>query len=175
MAETSIVPYAMLFPFSDFISHENIKKFGEHWPHDTVIITDGYCTTPSCECNNAGLVCQVFSAQKKEKIATMSFFVDLITHRVSSIEKSQNWNNGITPEYIVDAIKKCEPRFIQNLVERRARIRKKVLDVFGPSFLGDDSNSTEPLKPFVRTSPKIGRNEKCPCGSNKKYKHCCGI
>ena len=21
---------------------------------------------------------------------------------------------------------------------------------------------------------KIGRNEKCPCGSGKKYKHCCG-
>lgn len=21
--------------------------------------------------------------------------------------------------------------------------------------------------------PKIGRNEKCICGSNKKYKHCC--
>ena len=21
---------------------------------------------------------------------------------------------------------------------------------------------------------KIGRNEKCPCGSNKKYKKCCG-
>ena len=21
---------------------------------------------------------------------------------------------------------------------------------------------------------KIGRNEKCPCGSQKKYKHCCG-
>jgi SEC-C motif len=20
---------------------------------------------------------------------------------------------------------------------------------------------------------KIGRNDKCPCGSNKKYKHCC--
>lgn len=25
----------------------------------------------------------------------------------------------------------------------------------------------------VRTEPKIGRNEKCPCGSNKKYKNCC--
>ena len=22
---------------------------------------------------------------------------------------------------------------------------------------------------------KIGRNEKCPCGSGKKYKHCCGL
>jgi len=25
----------------------------------------------------------------------------------------------------------------------------------------------------VRTSPKIGRNDPCPCGSGKKYKHCC--
>ena len=25
----------------------------------------------------------------------------------------------------------------------------------------------------VRTEPKIGRNEPCPCGSGKKYKICC--
>ena len=25
-----------------------------------------------------------------------------------------------------------------------------------------------------RTTPKIGRNDPCPCGSGKKYKHCCG-
>jgi len=24
------------------------------------------------------------------------------------------------------------------------------------------------------TGKKVGRNESCPCGSNKKYKHCCG-
>jgi SEC-C motif-containing protein len=29
-------------------------------------------------------------------------------------------------------------------------------------------------KTVVRTSPKIGRNDPCPCGSGKKYKHCCG-
>ena len=22
--------------------------------------------------------------------------------------------------------------------------------------------------------PKVGRNDPCPCGSGKKYKHCCG-
>lgn len=27
--------------------------------------------------------------------------------------------------------------------------------------------------PVLKT-PKIGRNEKCPCGSGKKYKKCCG-
>lgn len=26
----------------------------------------------------------------------------------------------------------------------------------------------------VRTEPKIGRNDPCPCGSGKKYKKCCG-
>lgn len=26
----------------------------------------------------------------------------------------------------------------------------------------------------IRATPKIGRNEPCPCGSSKKYKKCCG-
>ncbi len=26
----------------------------------------------------------------------------------------------------------------------------------------------------VRAGPKVGRNDPCPCGSGKKYKHCCG-
>jgi uncharacterized protein len=28
--------------------------------------------------------------------------------------------------------------------------------------------------PVVRAAPKVGRNETCPCGSGKKFKHCCG-
>lgn len=28
--------------------------------------------------------------------------------------------------------------------------------------------------PVRRSQPKVGRNEPCPCGSNKKYKKCCG-
>ncbi|MGH8266063.1 MAG: SEC-C metal-binding domain-containing protein, partial [Steroidobacteraceae bacterium] len=27
---------------------------------------------------------------------------------------------------------------------------------------------------FVRAERKVGRNEPCPCGSGKKYKHCHG-
>ena len=29
-------------------------------------------------------------------------------------------------------------------------------------------------QPFVRLSEKVGRNDDCPCGSGKKYKHCHG-
>ena len=28
--------------------------------------------------------------------------------------------------------------------------------------------------PFARAGPKVGRNDPCPCGSGKKYKHCHG-
>jgi preprotein translocase subunit SecA len=33
---------------------------------------------------------------------------------------------------------------------------------------------SEKSTPEVRSEPKIGRNEPCPCGSGKKYKKCCG-
>jgi uncharacterized protein len=29
------------------------------------------------------------------------------------------------------------------------------------------------VKTFRRDAPKVGRNERCPCGSGKKFKHCC--
>jgi preprotein translocase subunit SecA len=32
----------------------------------------------------------------------------------------------------------------------------------------------EPIAPVVRATRKVGRNEPCPCGSGKKYKHCHG-
>ncbi|HUS46311.1 MAG TPA: preprotein translocase subunit SecA [Phycisphaerae bacterium] len=32
----------------------------------------------------------------------------------------------------------------------------------------------EAVKQIVRTSPKVGRNDPCPCGSGKKHKKCCG-
>ncbi|MGH8176921.1 MAG: preprotein translocase subunit SecA [Steroidobacter sp.] len=34
--------------------------------------------------------------------------------------------------------------------------------------------AAEPVAQFVRETKKVGRNEPCPCGSGKKYKHCHG-
>ena len=36
----------------------------------------------------------------------------------------------------------------------------------------NNENTKEEIAP--RQKQKIGRNEKCACGSGKKYKHCCG-
>ncbi len=39
---------------------------------------------------------------------------------------------------------------------------------------GGAPGKAAPASPFVRAGAKIGRNEPCPCGSGKKYKHCHG-
>jgi SEC-C motif-containing protein len=36
------------------------------------------------------------------------------------------------------------------------------------------SGEPVPPKQVIRSTPKIGRNEPCVCGSGKKYKKCCG-
>ena len=39
----------------------------------------------------------------------------------------------------------------------------------------DENNEiVEKIEPYRRSSPKIGRNEPCPCGSGKKFKKCHG-
>ena len=40
-----------------------------------------------------------------------------------------------------------------------------------------DANADQPAsdaQTFVRQGQKVGRNDPCPCGSGKKYKHCHG-
>jgi preprotein translocase subunit SecA len=37
-----------------------------------------------------------------------------------------------------------------------------------------DTQKKEKAQPIVREYPKVGRNDPCPCGSGKKYKHCHG-
>ena len=39
--------------------------------------------------------------------------------------------------------------------------------------MGDSDRKKKKLEP-VRVEKKVGRNEPCPCGSGKKFKHCHG-
>jgi preprotein translocase subunit SecA len=39
---------------------------------------------------------------------------------------------------------------------------------------GIEGSRAERPEPIRRDSPKVGRNDACPCGSGKKYKKCCG-
>ena len=54
------------------------------------------------------------------------------------------------------------------------------LDAYGTSQAQNQeatnrNMSREPVKPFQREIPKVGRNDPCPCGSGRKFKKCCGV
>lgn len=48
----------------------------------------------------------------------------------------------------------------------------------GPDYLSQENEYIDPSENIkqepVRVGPKVGRNDPCPCGSGKKYKHCHG-
>ncbi len=59
-------------------------------------------------------------------------------------------------------------KFVQVMIASANRIYR----YFEPQRRGGASLAI-PL-PVRRSGPKIGRNDPCPCGSGKKFKHCCG-
>jgi preprotein translocase subunit SecA len=48
--------------------------------------------------------------------------------------------------------------------------REEVAKPTGTSGGSDDTTKRKPVK----AGEKVGRNDPCPCGSGRKYKHCCG-
>jgi len=53
-------------------------------------------------------------------------------------------------------------------------LQEKERNMASPFFqYSGKPNSGRTPAPVIKTEPKIGRNDPCPCGSGKKYKKCC--
>ena len=48
---------------------------------------------------------------------------------------------------------------------------EKHVHVHGPNCSHSHHHA---LSPVIRQTPKVGRNDDCPCGSKNKFKKCCG-
>jgi tetratricopeptide (TPR) repeat protein len=57
----------------------------------------------------------------------------------------------------------------------RSRLKRLSKEGLEPLLVRADGSEINPnVETYRREGRKIGRNESCPCGSNKKYKKCCG-
>lgn len=73
------------------------------------------------------------------------------------------------------------PMFVRNLTDEEIKLIEEakptepylIKNVPDPELSYLTKKQRNQIIVPVRTEPKIGRNEKCPCGSNKKYKNCC--
>jgi hypothetical protein len=61
--------------------------------------------------------------------------------------------------------------------DERQKTRKKELNELASNYRKNKEQTAlengGKVVPFKRDSPKVGRNDPCPCGSGKKYKKCC--
>ncbi len=69
-------------------------------------------------------------------------------------------------EAMIDDVKTSTARliFLARVNMQREQVAKET---------GTSGDGTVQRKPIVKKN-KVGRNDPCPCGSGKKYKHCCG-
>ncbi len=76
---------------------------------------------------------------------------------------------------IVDKDEQEEMERLERLERQRAKKQAAGM-AFTGAYEGVQAAGDEALKhtPFVRDQPKVGPNEKCPCGSGRKYKKCHG-
>ncbi len=91
----------------------------------------------------------------------MDSFDDMLEAITEAVCKSAN-NVRVTLE---SAQKKKEVN--NNIQTRHADFRAP-----GKSVVASQAQSSNTT--IRRTTPKVGRNDPCPCGSGKKYKQCCG-
>ncbi len=77
---------------------------------------------------------------------------------------------------------KNRPIIVQVRTEERALYVDKACTEHGWQYIiGLEPDKPEDLSdlekmlnpPIPATSNKVGRNDPCPCGSGKKFKHCC--
>ena len=71
-------------------------------------------------------------------------------------------------EGLLESIKRDTVKYILNA---KPRIKIEREQVAKPIDTGGDGTLKNTGK---RADKKVGRNDPCPCGSGKKYKHCCG-
>jgi len=75
-------------------------------------------------------------------------------------------------EAMVQSINEDVARYVMK-AQVRENLQRQEVAKNATAVSGDDGKKQKKKQPFVK-SDSIGRNDPCPCGSGKKYKHCHG-
>ena len=83
-------------------------------------------------------------------------------------------------EEMISDIKVDVTKILMNIRQQTENKRQETVKITGAaleaihSVDGGSKIGTDVDRTIRNEGPKVGRNDPCPCGSNKKYKNCCG-
>ncbi|MBF0137775.1 MAG: preprotein translocase subunit SecA [Magnetococcus sp. DMHC-1] len=75
---------------------------------------------------------------------------------------------------VLSRVEVQKPEEVQRREEELAAARDRLLTLQAQAAAEDQTDNEEEKLPYRRSEEKVGRNSLCPCGSGRKFKHCCG-
>jgi len=146
-------------------------------PADDYALLEAYCIDPECDCRR--VILNVVSRRGERIEATIGFGFD------RDVEDAGPYLDPLNPQRehadeileLTEEVLLADEEYVARLERHYHLVKAAVNDPEHPIHdrippLSDDA-SEPPVEPIVRSSAKIGRNSRCPCGSGKKYKRCC--
>ena len=112
---------------------------------------DLYCIEPKCDCAEVKILFEQLNDGDPTAVGTVDFRFS------GAIEFQPEPGQKELLDRLWAAYRKRHPSCLSRLQQRYADMK----------YMGSKTTN-------LNLSPKVGRNEPCPCGSGKKYKKCCG-
>ena len=144
-----------------------------NWNNEAWAVDEQYCVQPGCKC--------------KETVLSFLKLMDAAGHKTTEIrdtpalrynyltQASKPVAHGAagspSPDGLLAALKSAHANLNTQLELRHLIMQNLYLQHY--LARGQRRRQSLAADPRSAGSPKIGRNEPCPCGSGRKYKHCC--
>ncbi len=137
-------------------------------PDDDYALSEQYCVDPDCDCRR--VLFTIIPRSFRDCIAMVSCGFDRENESAKPVLDPLHPQCHFAPELleIIATSELSDPAYVRRLESHYHQVKRAVKDPGSPihkliaSFSGDRA-----------ASPLVGRDDKCPCGSGKKYRKCC--
>ena len=158
--------------WKDLIEHQTEETFKEFWEEYSGAETKIYSDILDHPTENMSGTLGELAAKYEVRPVIFMGFLDGINESIKTPNDFQNYDEDsqveveIEPEKLFYNMLKADADYLYSLPQWE--------DILGEEKMVKIAKEYKQSKTVRRESPKIGRNDPCPCGSGKKYKHCCG-
>ena len=161
----TLVSYYHLFRFARRVEFTHAQ---ETWVFD-----DQYCLNPRCPCQQAALtfICVSKAPERHPIQPTRALYYDYKDGKISQVETEVDAQYSL-PE-LLETLKKARGD-LDSLLANRHVLLKHLCSRDSQRKKTEAKQARQTIHTIPSPTPKIGRNDPCPCGSRKKWKRCCG-
>jgi len=148
-------------------------------PAGRYYLVEHYCPDPDCDCRRVMLTV-VREDRPSRSLASINYAFDdddLMPGPFLDRMNAQSEHAEVLLDMVSRAVL-IDQRYLARLERHYALVKQAASDPDHPAYADlQELAHKEPddvvHRPAITRSDSVGRNDPCPCGSGKKYKHCC--